>query len=152
MDYTNKKLQAKQIDQQLNSLRSNIINVPHKGWIYTIRKTIGMSLVQLGAKLAISHQAVSNLEKREIDETITIGKLKEAGQAMGLIMVYGFVPEKSLEKMIETKARDLATKIVMRTSNHMAMENQKVKDKRLKEAIEERTQEIIRTLPKNLWD
>jgi predicted DNA-binding mobile mystery protein A len=152
MDYKNKKLQIKQIDEQLKSLKNGIFDVPPKGWIYSIRKALSMSSAQLGAKLGISHQALSTIEKREADENITIGKLKEVGAAMGLKLVYGFIPESSLEKMIEKKAKELAVKIVMRTSKQMAMEDQKIRDEKLKEAIEERTEEIIRKMPKNLWD
>jgi len=40
----------------------------------------------------------------------------------------------------------------MTTSRQMAMEDQKVREKRLKESVNERTEELIRTMPKILWD
>ncbi len=64
MDYKNKKLQLKQVDEQLIKLRSTGLEVPHKGWIHTIRKAISMSSAQLGSKLGISHQGAFNLEKK----------------------------------------------------------------------------------------
>jgi predicted DNA-binding mobile mystery protein A len=148
----NKKLQIKQVDEQLKKLKVSIPDIPSRGWIHTIRTTLSMSSAQLGEKLGISQQAAITLEQREADMTITLGKLKEAGSAMGLNLVYGFVPESSLEEMVERRAKELATEIVMSTSKQMAMEDQKVTDKRLKEAINERTEEIIRTMPKILWD
>lgn len=148
----NKKLQIKQVDEQLKKLKVSSFDIPLRGWIHTIRTTLSMSSAQLGKKLGISQQAVITLEQREADMTITLGKLKEVGAAIGLKLVYGFVPEFSLEEMVEKRARELATQIVMATSNQMAMEDQKVGSKRLKEAINERTDELIRTIPKILWD
>ena len=151
LGYKNKKLQIKQIDEQIKKLKTGIIEIPAKGWIHTLRTTLGMSLAQLGHRVESSPQSILNFEKREADMTITLGNLKELGSAMGLKLVYGFVPDTSLEEIIETRATNLATKIVMSTSKQMAMEDQKVREKRLKEAINERTEELIRTMPKNLW-
>ena len=149
--YKNKKLQIRQIDEQLKKLKPGMPEIPAKGWIYTLRTTLGMSLAQLGNKLNTSPQVIHNSEKREADMSITLGKLKDLGEAMGLKLVYGFVPDTSLEDMIEIRARKLATKIVMSTSRQMDLEDQKVREKRLKEAINERTEELMRTIPKNLW-
>jgi predicted DNA-binding mobile mystery protein A len=151
MKYKNKKLQIVQIDEQLRCFK-DAVNVPNKGWINTIRTSLSMTASQLAEKLKTSPQAILALEKREEDGKITIRKLKEMGAAMELKLVYGFVHEETLEKMIEKKAIQLATKIVMRTSLHMELEDQKISDKKLKKAIKDRAEEIIRNLPKNLWD
>lgn len=152
MAYKNKRLQIRQIDDQLKKFKSVISDIPSRGWIHTLRTTLGMSLAQLGEKLGTSPQAVLNLEKREVDMSITLGKLKKSAEAMGFRLVYVLIPEKSIEEMIETKSRELATQVVMATSKQMTMEDQKISSQRLKEAINERTEEIKRTLPKILWD
>lgn len=151
MKYKNKKLQITQIDEQLKDFKDTV-NLPQKGWINTIRTSLSMTASQLAEKLNTSPQAILALEKREEEGKITIKKLKEMGAAMELKLVYGFAPEVTLEKMVEEKAIKLATKIVMRTSKQMALEDQKISDKKLKKAIEDRAEEIIRTLPKNIWD
>ena len=151
MKYTNKKLQIIQIDEQLKVFKDTV-SVPKKGWINTIRTSLSMTASQLAEKLKTSPQAILALEKREEEGKITIKKLKEMGAAMELKLVYGFVHEETLERMIEKKALKLATKIVMRTSRQMELEEQKISDKKLKKAIEDRAEEIIRNLPKNLWD
>lgn len=152
MIYKNKKLQIKQIDEQLKKFKLIEIDKPSKGWINTLRTTLGMSLSQLGQKLGTSPQSVLNLEKREADMSITLGKLKETAESMGFKFVYGFISEKSIEETIKIKSKEIATKIVMSTSKQMAMEDQKIDNKRLEEAINERTEEIFRTMPKILWD
>ncbi len=151
MKYKNKKLQISQIDEQLEGFKKTG-SVPKKGWINTIRTSLSMTASQLAEKLKSSPQAILALEKREEEGKITINKLKEMGAAMELKLVYGFVHEATLEKMIEQKAIKLATKIVMRTSRQMELEDQKISGKKLKKAIEDRAEEIVRNLPKNIWD
>ena len=68
-------------------------------------------------------------------------------------LVYGLVPKDgSIEKLIDRKAKELATRIVLRTSNTMKLEDQENTQQRLKKAIEERTAVIKNELPKILWD
>lgn len=68
-------------------------------------------------------------------------------------LVYGFVPKDgSLDALIERKAKELAMQIVMRTSQTMLLEEQANTEERLKKAIEDRTNELKRDMPKTLWD
>lgn len=127
--------------------------VPPTGWIKAIRNTLGMSMQQLGKKLSITKQGVSDLEKREYDGTITLKSLRELGRALDMELVYGFMPKDgSLDAMIERRAKDLATKIVLRTSNTMKLEEQGNSHERIEKAIEERANEIKSEMPKILWD
>ena len=64
-----------------------------------------------------------------------------------------FVPnDGSLELLIERKAKELATQIVMRTSNTMKLEDQENTKQRIEKAIQERTTIIKTEMPKTLWD
>jgi hypothetical protein len=54
--------------------------------------------------------------------------------------------------MIEKRAKELATEIVMRTNNTMALENQQNSKERIAQAIAEKTAEIKFEMPKYLWD
>ena len=108
---------------------------------------------QLGDKLKITKQSAHNLEKREALGSATINAMKEAGQAMEMKFVYGYVPiDGTLDALIEKKAKKLATRIVMRTSATMRLENQENIPQIIKDAIEERTKELIDEMPKILWD
>ena len=127
--------------------------VPPTGWIKAIRTAIGMSMQQLGNKLSVSKQGILDIEKREKDGSITIRSLKEIGRALDMQLVYGFVPnDGSLDSMIEKRATELATKIVLRTSNTMKLEDQGNTKKRIEKAIKERSEEIKNEMPKILWD
>jgi len=149
-----KKLQIEQLSKKLNPYKSaDKVIRPSIGWVKTIRTSIGMSLEQLGNKLGITRQSTQSLEKREVDGSITIKALEQAAKALDMKFVYGFVPiEGSVEKLIEKNAKRLATEIVMRTSGNMKLEDQENSPKRIKNAIEERTKEIMEEMPKILWD
>mgnify|MGYP000400936797 FL=1 len=112
-----------------------------------------MSLRQLSEKLNIKHQSVEGLEKREKDGSITLKSLEEVGKALNMKLVYGFVPmDGSIEKSIEKRARELALEIVKTTSNTMALEDQENSNKRLKKAVDEKTNELLYEMPRYLWD
>jgi predicted DNA-binding mobile mystery protein A len=126
---------------------------PSIGWVKMIRTSIGMSLEQLGGKLGITRQSAQNLEKREAEGSITLRALEQAGNAIDMKLVYGFVPrDGSIEKLLERKANQLAREIVMRTSVTMKLEDQENSPERIEQAIIERTSEILQELPKMLWD
>jgi predicted DNA-binding mobile mystery protein A len=154
MSITNKKIIVNQLDTKIKklSLLKNLVP-PEEGWINLFRKTLNMSLRQLADRMQISIQGASKLEKNEAEGAITINTLRKVGDAMNLTLVYGFLPkDESLEKMIERKAAEIATKIVMRTSATMKLEDQEVSSQRLKESIDELTEELKKEMPKSLWD
>jgi predicted DNA-binding mobile mystery protein A len=150
----NNKLQLQQLNEKLAQLTDlQHVIVPPIGWIKAIRNGIGMSMEQLGKKLSITKQGVMDIEKREKEGAITIKSMQEIAKAMDMKLVYGFVPNAgSLEQMIETRAIEMAKKIVERTSNTMKLEDQANSKERIEKAIKERASEIINNTPKILWD
>jgi len=148
------KLIIEQVDKKLlefKSVRNSVI--PPKGWIYSIRTALKMSMRQLGNKLNITAQSIKEIEEREENGAITIKSLREAGAVLGMKLVYGFVPHnEKIEKMIEKRAMELAREIVLRTSQSMKLEDQENKQERLEIAICDKANEIKNKMPKYLWD
>lgn len=107
----------------------------------------------MGDRLSITKQSIQSIEKREKEGSITIKALGELGEALDMQLVYGFVPvDCSLNALIDRKAVELATEIVMRTSNTMKLENQENSKERIAEAVRERAYDIRKEMPKMLWD
>jgi len=132
-----------------------IVNVapPPTGWIKAVRLALGMSLQQLAIRLSITKQSVQEIEQREKTGSITIKSLREVARVLDMELVYGFVPKDgSLNSLIDRRARELATRIVSRTSQSMLLEDQGVSDERYEKAIEERTAQLKYAMPKILWD
>ena len=149
-----KSLQLQQLNSKMLGYATlKQVAVPPTGWIKAIRNAIGMSMQQLGNKLSVSKQGILDIEKREKEGSITIRSLKEIARVLDMQLVYGFVPnDGSLDALIEKRAKELATKIVLRTSNTMKLEDQGNTNKRIEKAIKERAEEIKNDMPKILWD
>jgi predicted DNA-binding mobile mystery protein A len=149
-----KSLQLQQLNSKMLGFASlKQVAMPPTGWIKAIRTAIGMSMQQLGNKLNVSKQGIMDIEKREKDGSITIKSLREIARAMDMQLVYGFVPnDGSLDALIEKRATELATQIVMRTANTMKLEDQANSKKRIETAIRERAAAIKNEIPKILWD
>lgn len=129
-----------------------IVN-PAGGWLNAVRTSLGMSLEQVAHKLGVSKQNVQSLEMREKQKTISLKSLEAVAHAMDMQLVYALIPkDDSLDALIERKAEALAYDLVQRTAQTMILEDQEVPYERLKDAVAERKQEIIRNNPKTLWD
>jgi len=151
---TLKRLMVEQLDRKLDPfMKAGKIQIPEKGWIYTIRKTLNMTLEQLGKRLNISKQGVKRIEESEASGSISLNLLKEAGRAMEMKLVYGFVPEAgSIDQLIDKKANELAKRIVLRTDHNMMLENQATGRDSIKKSIEELASEFKREIKRSLWD
>jgi len=148
------KLQVDQLHQKMLEFRKvRYVKVSEAGWVNTVRTTLGMSMEQLGKKLSLTKSSVRAIEKREAEGSITLNALREAAHALDMELVYGFVPiDETLHQLIARKAERLASKIVQRTSQTMKLEDQENSIARIEEAIKERKEQIIREMPKALWD
>ncbi len=154
MKNTKQQLLIEQTERKLEPFRSlEAIVIPQNGWIHTIRKSLKMSLRQLGIRLSMTAQSVKEMEEREANGSISIKSLNEAARVLDMKLVYGFVSKhESLDKMIEKRAQEIAREIVLRTNNSMILEDQQNSADRIKKAIEQKTTEIKTEMPKYLWD
>jgi len=150
----NQKLIIEQIDRKIikfNELKD--IKIPEQGWIKSIRIALKMTLKQLGNRLNITPQSVKEIEDREKNGSLTLNILRKFGEVMQMKLVYGYIPEKgSLNEIINAKAYEIAKSIVMRTAKNMELEEQSVLKEQLDKAIEEKKNELIKEIPKYLWD
>jgi predicted DNA-binding mobile mystery protein A len=115
-------LQRRQLDGWLSALPA--LDPPRTGWIRTIRDALGMSLAQLGRRLGVSPQSVLSLEQRELEETISVGKLREAADAMGCELRVVFLPRTSLEEAVREQATRQARAERQRLLHTMRLEAQ----------------------------
>lgn len=150
----NRRLALEQLDKKMQKFAViEDSNLPPKGWIFSIRTALNMSLAQLGRLLKKTAQSVKEIEERERDKSLTLKRLIEVAEALNLRFVYGFVPkDSSIENLIEKRALEVAREIVIRTSHTMSLEDQQNSDVRLQNAIKDRAEKIKQEMPKYLWD
>lgn len=150
----NKAILIEQLDGKMQAFAAaKKISPPPTGWIKAIRTALGISLQQLGTKVSITKQSIKDLERREIEGSVTIKTLREIANALDMELVYALVPKDgTLDALISRKTKELATQIVLRTSNTMKLEDQENSEKRIQKAIAERAASIKTEMPKILWD
>jgi predicted DNA-binding mobile mystery protein A len=142
-----------QTDKRIRKIAQIKDENPPNGWIYSIRMALGMSMRQLGKLAEITPQGVKDIETREKNGNITLASLDQIGKKLNMKLVYGFVPlDGSLQKMIDKRVNDIATKIVARTANTMKLEDQAVSEAMLKKSIKAKAQEIKQKNLKTLWE
>ncbi len=154
MKTDNKRLLIRQMDEKLKQVGDlNTFQFSKEGWVRNLRKLLNISLEQLANKVGVTAPAIKGIEDRERTGAVTIKSLNQVAEAMDMKVVYIFVPKDgSLEQLIERKAREVAKKIVLRSSTTMRLEDQATSNERLKDAIEELTDELKRKIPGTLWD
>jgi len=154
MKDSKQQLILSQLDKKIAQLQIlKEITIPSKGWLHTLRTALQMSFRQLSTKIAITPQSLKDMESREVAGTITLNTLRNVANAMDMQLVYGFVSKhESLEQMIEKRAKELATEIVLRTNNTMTLEDQQNSKECIEHAIKQKTAEIKHEIPKYLWD
>lgn len=150
MDWSLRKLTARQIDKQVKPFRNFII--PNIGWIRTIRKALGINTRQLGERTGVSSERIVRIEADELESKLTMATLEKMAEAMNCKFVYAFVPDDNLDKIIEKSARDKAKTQMFRVSHSMALEDQKIDSKEMKEQIDILTEEYLRGNIKNIWE
>jgi predicted DNA-binding mobile mystery protein A len=147
-------MSASQFDRKLPKLRRAAAMMaqsqPPKGWISTLRESLGLTSAALSRRLHIAQQNVDKLEDRERAGTITLASLRRAADALDADFVYAFVPRKKLRDTIAARARELAKQRVAPIAHSMRLEAQGLSEKELKDQIDELARELERR-PRDLW-
>ena len=152
MKAKHKNLAREQLDGTLKQfLPLKEIVPPRKGWIRAIRDALGMTGEQLAKRLGVNKQRVSRIEQDEKLGNITIKTLRNIADALDCKFVYGFVPNQTLEKMVESQARTIAQKRMSRSDQMMRLEQQELSDTEKEKVLEKMKSEIINDMPKSLW-
>jgi predicted DNA-binding mobile mystery protein A len=118
-------LQRQQLDARFKQIgHLDALKPPKKGWVNTIRIALGMNASQLGKRLHMSRQGVLDLERREANETITVGTLRKAANALNADIVIGLLPRRSLNEMVHAQASSKAASERNRVAHTMRLESQ----------------------------
>ena len=149
----NRTLTLSQLDRSVETLRSVIpSSVPRGGWIRAIRTAIGMTAEQLAKRLHVTRQAVSDAERREAADEITLAQLRRIAGALECELVYAIVPRRSLREVVDRRAETLARDEVARVSHSMALEAQGTDEAWLPARVEQVKREILAHPWSRLWD
>lgn len=101
---------------------------PHKGWIRAIRDALGMSTTELAARIGVSQQTITDLERSELHDTIKLETLRRAADALECDLVYFLIPRIGLDEAVKAQARRKAARHLESVAHHSRLEDQAVTD------------------------
>ena len=141
----------RQLDERLNAIRQvgGLFERPRRGWIAALRRALGMPQSRLAHQLQVSRQAISQLEKREADGSITLTALEQAAEALGGRVIYAVVPDRPIQETLSRRALDLASRITGSVRHTMRLEDQEPGSD-----LDRRTLDLAESLaanPSRLW-
>lgn len=145
--------QRRQLDEKLRAWRKvSKLASPRSGWLKAVRESLGMTSRHLATLLGTNNSAVVRMEKREAEGKITLTSLSRAAEAMGCRVVYAVVPAKTLEKVVDDKARQAAAAVLRGVSHSMKLENQAVTGREARYQLKELTRQMKERLDKAMWE
>jgi len=127
------------------------ISRPKEGWIRTLRKALGMSSPQLAMRLDVSKSQVSQMERMEIEDRITLKQLRRVADVQDCDLVYALVPRRSVENMIHDRAKLKAGQLVNKADVQMKLEAQQLSREKLQQQVKFETERLVKELPRDLW-
>lgn len=150
---SSKALARRHLDNRLDALRSqNALARPPKGWLRAIRDALGMTTRQVAHRAGVSQPTVTSWEQSETRDTITLGKLREAAEALNCELVYALVPRKPLEQEVRERAAQLADAQLGRTHHTMRLEAQGLRAEDLERERDRLIDQLMRGKPSQLWE
>jgi len=135
---------------RLESIRS--VRQPVRGWLRSVREALGMSSKQLAERLGVSGPRITGLEKSEQIGSATINTMRQAAEALDCVFVYAVIPREDFTATIHNQAKTLARRRMNNVTHSMLLEAQQLSDSDQQKAIETEVENIMRTMPKELWD
>jgi len=140
-----RKLHLKHVEERLKSLKQqDMVPKPPRGWIRFIREALNMSSKALAKRVGISPNTMSEAEKAEFNEGITLKRLRRVADAMNCDVVYYLMPRQPINKMIENRVRYLVEESLR--NNPIDLEDESLLSKRVMQESE-----LLRN-SRRLWD
>lgn len=123
---------------------------PHRGWIRAVRDALGMSSTALAARLGVSQQTVSEMERSENLDTIKLETLRRVADALECDLVYALVPRSSLDDSVNRQARRRAEQHLGVVAHHSRLEDQSVSEDLTNDHLEDLTTHFAAS--RGLWN
>jgi predicted DNA-binding mobile mystery protein A len=108
-----------------------------------------MSSAELASRLGVSQQAVADLERNEMHDTIKLESLRRVADALDCDFVYFLVPRKPLEDEVRAQARRKAESRVAAVAHQGRLEDQRVNAADTEAQIEDEVGRLLNR--RGLW-
>ena len=138
------------LDEQL-SHQGTFLPPPPAGWLKTIRESLGMTLEAFGQLLGVTRATAHQIERAEVNESITVKRLRAAANALNCDLSIQLVPRQSLQGMVRERAYKIAEEEFKWLNHTMVLENQAIYDADADAFIEKIADDLIERKDSRLW-
>lgn len=112
-----------------------------------------MSLQSFAQRMGnVSRSTAYQLEKAEVNETISLKRLRLAADVLGCDMQIVFIPKTSLTQFATDQAMKKARNQVEKLNYSMAMENQEVSKAEIDLLVKDTAYELLNRGDSSLWE
>ena len=100
--------------------------------------------------MGVKAQSIADIEKSEASGTIQLKTLRRVAEALDCVVVYALIPKSSLEGMVQSRAREIAHKELIRIAHTMDLEAQGLSQEEREQQIETYIHDHLRE--RDLWE
>ncbi|MCA9800037.1 MAG: mobile mystery protein A [Cyanobacteria bacterium HKST-UBA04] len=141
------------LDQRFKAWpKPETFKTPQKGWVFAIRKALGMTQEQLGRRINVSKSWIKDIEKNELNGSLTLNTLEKVANALNCQLVYALIPKEPLTQMVQDQARKKAKTLLIQTQHTMALEDQTPLPDEQAVQLEKLVNKLLDDKRSRLWD
>ena len=109
-----------------------------------------MTAAQLAGRLGVTQATLSTLELSETRGTIQLDTLRRVAAAINCTLVYALVPAEPLEKIVQDRARSVASEHLQPIQHSMRLEDQELAPNEQEKLLADYIRNELD--PRRLWD
>jgi predicted DNA-binding mobile mystery protein A len=106
----------------------------------------------MGKHLGISGAAITKMENRERDHSITLRDLERAADLFQCRLVYALLPIETLEETLRDQANRTSAELTRKADHMMKLEEQAVSPAELRAQREVLAKALMESLDPRIWD
>ncbi len=153
MKTTFKDLRERQLSDKLAAAADlRHLTRPPRGWLHTIRTSLGMPQTFLAERLGVSQSSIVSYERSEAEGSIQMTTLRRVAEAMDCDLVYAVVPRASLEQTRFKQAQRVAWRTVRSVAETMALEDQALPQSDMERRVNDLAKTLLVDHPRAIWN
>ena len=116
-----------------------------------LRDALGMTAEQLAQRIEVTKPRVYEIERAELNGSITLRSLERAARAMDCQLVYALIPRQPLQAMVDQRALLEAKKRMRAAAHTMILGDQALEEPELRQQIDALAEELLNQKGAMLW-
>lgn len=144
-DFMERRRLTRLLDRAAKQLAG--VEAPDKGWIASMRRSLGMSAEHVAQRKGVSRNAVYQAERSEKEGAVSLKQMEQLASAMGGSFVYAIIPNDRIDDMKYRQAKKKAVQMLRSVDGSASWSNDDKED-----WVDDKAAELIHDMPSHFWD